>query len=47
MTGFGGVDDGVCVKVKHSLLKSRVTGGESGHKDVDATVVSFSVLKVG
>lgn len=56
LTGFGGVDEAVGVEVQDSLLKSfqgliyfesRVTGDESGHKDIDASVVRLIVLEVG
>ena len=56
MPWFGGVDDGVCVKVEDSLLKllqvrvefeSSVTGSEGSNEDVDMSVIGLILFKVG
>ena len=56
MVWFSGIDDRVSVEVEDAFLKllqvtvefeSGVTGGESGHEDVDASVVGLVLFEVG
>ena len=56
MSWSGGVDDRVRVKVEDALLKlfqvrvefeSSVTSGESGHEDVDTSVIGLILFQVG